>query len=351
MVNFYIYYIIRGKKRVSWLMNNFRNDYSDFGSKEIYQEIEKIFDEKVSGYGIDEISNQARDLILREIGRNADIEFVSGGTATNILATTFGLRPYEAVLSSSTGHITHHETGSIEATGHKVVTIKTSDGKLKADEIRKFIDDQPGEIDVKIKVVYISQTTEVGTVYSIDEIREIYEVCQEKDLYLYIDGARIAHAMAANSSKLSDYAKYSHIFSIGGTKNGAIFGEALVILDENLKKDFRYYLKQRGAMMAKSFLIGLSFKVLFQDGLYNKNAKRAYEMSRLLVDGLKDLGRDPVFSESNQIFIKSSPEEIEKLEKDNIFEIEDKKESIIRLVTNYRTSEEEVRGFLNSINN
>lgn len=332
-------------------MNNFRNDYSDFGSKEIYQEIEKIFNKKISGYGTDEICNLARDLILKELDSDADIEFVSGGTATNILATTFGLRPYEAVLSASSGHITHHETGSIEATGHKVVTIKTSDGKLKASEIKDFVENQAGEIDVKIKVIYISQTTEVGTVYSIDEIREIYEVCKEKDLYLYIDGARIAHAMAANGSKLSDYAKYSHIFSIGGTKNGAIFGEALVILDEKLKKDFRYYLKQRGAMMAKSFLIGLSFKVLFQDGLYYENAKVAYEMSKLLVDGLNDLGREPVFGESNQVFIKSNPEEIEKLQKENIFEIENKKESIIRLVTNYRTSEEEVRGFLNSINN
>lgn len=332
-------------------MNNFRNDYSDFGSKEIYQEIEKIFNKKISGYGTDEICNLARDLILKELDSDADIEFVSGGTATNILATTFGLRPYEAVLSASSGHITHHETGSIEATGHKVVTIETSDGKLRASDIKDFVENQAGEIDVKIKVIYISQTTEVGTVYSIDEIREIYEVCEEKDLYFYIDGARIAHAMAANGSKLSDYAKYSHIFSIGGTKNGAIFGEALVILDENLKKDFRYYLKQRGAMMAKSFLIGLSFKVLFQDGLYYENAKRAYEMSKLLVDGLKDLGRKPVFGESNQVFIKSNPEEIEKLQKENIFEIENKKESIIRLVTNYRTSEEEVRGFLDSINN
>lgn len=332
-------------------MNNFRNDYSDFGSKEIYQEIEKIFNKKISGYGTDEICNLARDLILKELDSDADIEFVSGGTATNILATTFGLRPYEAVLSASSGHITHHETGSIEATGHKVVTIETSDGKLRASDIKDFVENQAGEIDVKIKVIYISQTTEVGTVYSIDEIREIYEVCEEKDLYLYIDGARIAHAMAANGSKLSDYAKYSHSFSIGGTKNGAIFGEALVILDENLKKDFRYYLKQRGAMMAKSFLIGLSFKVLFQDGLYYENAKVAYEMSKLLVDGLKDLGREPVFGESNQVFIKSNPEEIEKLQKENIFEIENEKESIIRLVTNYRTSEEEVRGFLNSINN
>lgn len=332
-------------------MNNFRNDYSDFGSKEIYQEIEKIFNKKISGYGTDEICNLARDLILKELDSDADIEFVSGGTATNILATTFGLRPYEAVLSASSGHITHHETGSIEATGHKVVTIETSDGKLRASDIKDFVENQAGEIDVKIKVIYISQTTEVGTVYSIDEIREIYEVCEEKDLYLYIDGARIAHAMAANGSKLSDYAKYSHIFSIGGTKNGAIFGEALVILDENLKKDFRYYLKQRGAMMAKSFLIGLSFKVLFQDGLYYENAKRAYEMSKLLVDGLKDLGRKTVFGESNQVFIKSNPEEIEKLQKENIFEIENEKESIIRLVTNYRTSEEEVRGFLDSINN
>ena len=330
-------------------MNNFRNDYNDFGSREIYDEINKIFEEKISGYGLDEISNSARKLILREIDRDADIEFVSGGTATNILATTFGLRSYEAVLSASTGHITHHETGSIEATGHKVVTIKTSDGKLRARDIKDLVENQAGEVDVKIKVVYISQTTEVGTVYSLDEIREIYETCTEKGLYLYIDGARIAHAMASNNTKLSDYAKYSHIFSIGGTKNGAIFGEALVILDENLKKDFRYYLKQRGAMMAKSFLIGLSFKVLFQDGLYYKNAKRAYEMSRLLVDGLKEINRDPLFGESNQIFIKSNPEEIEKLKKENIFEIDNEKESIIRLVTNYRTSEEDVRGFLKSI--
>ena len=332
-------------------MNNFRNDYNDFGSREIYEEINRIFDEKISGYGTDDISNSARELILKEIGRDADIEFVSGGTATNILATTFGLRPYEAVLSASTGHITHHETGSIEATGHKVVTIKTSDGKLRARDIKDLVENQAGEVDVKIKVVYISQTTEVGTVYSLDEIREIYEVCVEEDLYLYIDGARIAHAMATNNTKLSDYAKYSHIFSIGGTKNGAIFGEALVILDENLKKDFRYYLKQRGGMMAKSFLIGLSFKVLFEDGLYYENAKRAYEMSRLLVDGLKEMDREPLFGESNQIFIKSNPEEIEKLKEENIFEIDNVKESIIRLVTNYRTSEEDVRGFLNSLKN
>lgn len=330
-------------------MNNFRNDYNDFGSREIYEEINNIFDEKISGYGLDEISNSARKLILREIDRDADIEFISGGTATNILATTFALRPYEAVLSASTGHITHHETGSIEATGHKVVTIKTSDGKLRARDIKDLVENQAGEVDVKIKVVYISQTTEVGTVYSLDEIREIYETCTEEGLYLYIDGARIAHAMASNNTKLSDYAKYSHIFSIGGTKNGAIFGEALVILDENLKKDFRYYLKQRGAMMAKSFLIGLSFKVLFQNGLYYKNAKRAYDMSRLLVDGLKEMNREPLFGESNQIFIKSNPEEIERLKKENIFEIDNEKESIIRLVTNYRTSEEDVRGFLKSI--
>lgn len=330
-------------------MNNFLNDYNDFGSREIYEEINKIFDEKISGYGLDEISNSARKLILKEIDCDADIEFVSGGTATNILATTFALRPFEAVLSASTGHITHHETGSIEATGHKVITIENSNGKLKAEDIKELLENQAGEIDVKIKVVYISQTTELGTVYSVDEIREIYKVCEENNLYLYIDGARIAHAMAANNSRLSDYAKYSHIFSIGGTKNGAIFGEALVILDENLRKDFRYYLKQRGAMMAKSFLIGLSFKVLFQSGLYYENANKAYKMSRLLFHGLSKMGREPLFGESNQIFIKSNPDEIKKLQRENIFEIDNKRESIIRLVTNYRTEESDVIGFLNSL--
>lgn len=327
-------------------MNNFLNDYKDFGNREIYEKIEKIFKQNTSGYGQDEISNRARDLIKKEIKRDCDIEFISGGTAANILATTFNLRPFEAVLSASTGHITHHETGSIEATGHKVVTINTDDGKLKPEDIKDLLENQAKEIDVEIKLIYISNTTEVGTVYTLSEIEEIYDLAKKNNLYLYIDGARIAHAMAASNMSLSDIAKNCDIFSLGGTKNGAIFGEAMIILNDDLKKNFRSYMKQRGAMMAKSFLIGISFETLFEDGLYYKNAQHAYKMSRVLVDSLKEIGRDPVFGESNQVFIKSSPEEIEKLSKENIFEVDNKKESIIRLVTDYRTTEEDVKGFI-----
>lgn len=330
-------------------MNNFLNDYKDFGCKEIYENMQKIFDNNYCGYGLDEISNNARQLLKNEIKRDSQIEFISGGTAANILATTFALRPYEAVLALDSGHISHHETGSIEATGHKVINITSHDGKMKVHQIKDLINNMSEEIDVKIKVVYISQTTEKGTVYSIDEIKKIYDFCVDNGLYLYIDGARLAHAMAANNSKLEDYGKYSHIFSIGGTKNGAIFGEAIVILDENLRKNFRYYIKQRGAMMAKSFLISLSFQTLFTDGLYYKNAHKAWEMSRLLVDELKKIDREPIFCESNQIFLKSNPEEIEFLKKENIFEVDDKKESIIRLVTDYRTNKEDIRGFISSL--
>lgn len=327
-------------------MNNFLNDYKDFGNREIYEKIEKIFKQNTSGYGQDEISNRARDLIKKEIKRECDIEFISGGTAANILATTFNLRPFEAVLSASTGHITHHETGSIEATGHKVVTLNTDDGKLKPEDIKELLENQAKEIDVEIKLIYISNTTEVGTVYTLSEIEEIYDLAKKNNLYLYIDGARIAHAMAASDMSLSDIAKNCDIFSLGGTKNGAIFGEAMIILNDDLKKNFRSYMKQRGAMMAKLFLIGISFETLFEDGLYYKNAQHAYKMSRLLVDSLKEIGREPVFGESNQVFIKSNPEEIEKLSKENLFEVDNKKESIIRLVTDYRTTEKDIEGFI-----
>lgn len=330
-------------------MNNFRNDYKDFGCPEIYEEIKNIYNKNISGYGTDEISNEARKLILKELNRDVDIEFISGGTAANILATTCALRPFEAVLSASSGHITHHETGSIEATGHKVITVKSDNGKIKPEDIVDALKVHNTEVDVKIKIVYISQTTEVGTVYSIEEIREIYKTCRENNLYLYIDGARLAHAMAANKSKISDYVDICDIFTIGGTKNGAIFGEALVIINDEMKKDFRYYLKQKGAMMAKSFLIGLSFKVLFTDDVYYKNAQKAYKMAMKLKEELENINREIVFAESNQIFIKSSPEEIEKLKENNEFEVENKEESIIRLVTDYRTSEDDIGGFIKSL--
>ncbi len=331
------------------IMNNFRNDYKDFGSIEIYREMEKIFAKNFSGYGLDNISMEARELIKKELGREAEIEFVSGGTAANILGTTFILRPYEGVLSASTGHISHHESGSIEATGHKVYVVNSEDGKIRLEDIIDALKIHNTEVDVKLKMVYISQTTELGTVYSTSELEKIYKFCKENDLYLYIDGARLGHAMAAKGSKLSDYGNLCDIFTIGGTKNGAIFGEALVILNDELKKDFRYYLKQRGAMMAKSFIIGLSFKVLFTDGLYYKNTKKAYEMSRLLTGELEKINRRPLFSESNQIFLRSNPEEIEKLKKNNIFEIENEDESIIRLVTDYRTNKEDIRGFIEDL--
>lgn len=331
-------------------MNNFLNDYNDFGHERIYKNILENIDKNFSGYGYDDISNEARDLIKKEIGKDAEIEFVPGGTIANILCATFGLRKIDAVLTVNTGHIVNHETGSVEATSHKVVTINSNDGKITPKDIRETVKRHSEEIDVNIKLIYISETTELGTVYTLDELSELYKTCQELDLYLYIDGARLAVALAKLNARLSDIAKVCDIFTVGGTKNGAIYGETIVILRDELKDYFRYYMKQRGAIMAKTFVIGMSFKTLFTDGLYYKLGEKSYEMSRKLVRALEDMGRKVLYNgESNQIFMQSSDMEIEKLKENNLFEISNPYENIIRLVTSYRTKDEEIYSLIEDL--
>lgn len=333
-------------------MNNFLNDYNDLGHERIYKNILDNIDKNYSGYGYDEVSQSARELIRNEIGKNVDIEFVSGGTIANILAITFGLRKIDAVLTVESGHIVHHETGSIEATGHKVVTVKREDGKIRPSDIIDMVKRHSEEIDVNIKLVYISNTTELGTVYTKDELKEIYKTCKELNLYLYIDGARLAVAMSAVDLKLSDMAEVSDIFTVGGTKNGAIYGEAVIIVNEDLKKYFRYFMKQRGAIMAKTFVIGMSFKTLFENSLYYELGEISYEKSRKLIEGLNNINREVLYKgESNQIFIKSSEDEIKRLKENNLFEVNDSFENIIRFVTNYRTTDEEIDALIKDLKN
>ncbi|WP_036730472.1 threonine aldolase family protein [Peptoniphilus mikwangii] len=334
-------------------MNIFLNDYNDLCHEEVYKKLALVNQKGNAGYGNDEYCERAKQLIKKDLKNdNVHIEFVSGGTVANIIAISANLLPYESVIAAASGHITGHEAGSIEATGHKIEIINTEDGKLNDILLEKKIDELTEEYHTVPKIVYISQTTELGSVYSYAEIEDIYNVCLERGLYLYIDGARMAHGLAASDIEIEDLCNICDIFTLGGTKNGAIYGEVLVIVEPELKQNIRNFMKQRGAVMAKSFAIGAQFEALFENGLYYKLADKAYDMSVKLVRELKNIGvkffKAP---ESNQVFIIYPLEKIKQLEIENRFEVMPylENEKIIRFVTNYRTTEDEINGLIKCI--
>lgn len=334
-------------------MNIFVNDYNDLCHEKVLEKLNTINKKGNLGYGYDDYTKKAKELIKRDLkNENVEIEFLAGGTIANIIAVTANLFPYEGIIAANSGHINAHEAGSIEATGKKIETIYSKDGKIYADELELFLDKFSEEHTISPKIVYISQTTEMGTVYTYDEIKNIYDVCLEYGIYLYIDGARMAVGLAASDIEVSDLVNICDMFTLGGTKNGALYGEALVIVSDELKQNVRRYMKQRGATMAKGFVLGAQFIALFEDGLYYELGKKSYEMSRYLADRLKevylDFYQEP---ESNQIFLLLNRELIDKLLRNNLFEIMDYNEEkkIIRLVTSYRTSKEEIDNLIEDI--
>lgn len=334
-------------------MNIFVNDYNDLCHEKVLEKLNTINKKGNLGYGYDDYTKKAKELIKRDLkNENVEIEFLAGGTIANIIAVTANLFPYEGIIAANSGHINAHEAGSIEATGKKIETIYSKDGKIYADELELFLDKFSEEHTISPKIVYISQTTEMGTVYTYDEIKNIYDVCLEYGIYLYIDGARMAVGLAASDIEVSDLVNICDMFTLGGTKNGALYGEALVIVSDELKQNVRRYMKQRGATMAKGFVLGAQFIALFEDGLYYELGKKSYEMSRYLADRLKEVDLDFYQEpESNQIFLLLNRELIDKLLRNNLFEIMDYNEEkkIIRLVTSYRTSKEEIDSLIEDI--
>ena len=254
-------------------MYSFANDYSEGTHESILKALVDTNLKQSSGYGLDEYSEKARD-ILKNVLKNdkIDIHFIPGGTQANLISISSFLRQHEAAIAANSSHIATHETGAIEATGHKVITIRSDDGKLTVEKIEKVLKIHSDEHMVKPRLVYISNSTEIGTIYKKQELIELYSYCKENDLILYIDGARMGSAITCkeNDLKLSDLVNLCDAFYIGATKNGALFGEALVICNDSLKKDFRYNIKQKGALLAKGRLLGLQFIELFKDDLYFK---------------------------------------------------------------------------------
>lgn len=334
-------------------MYSFKNDYSEGAHPRILEALIKCNMEQSEGYGEDIFTARAIKLIKEKIRReDVDVHLLVGGTQTNLTALSAFLRPHEAVIAADTGHVLVHETGAIEATGHKVISVDVEDGKLTRKNIEAVIEEHTDEHMVKPKLVYISNSTEIGTIYKREEVEELSEVCKKHDLYLYVDGARLGSALCSNENNMKIYelAQLVDAFYIGGTKGGALIGEALVICRDTLKKDFRYHIKQKGALLAKGRILGIQFEELFKDNLYFDLATHANNMAEILKKGIEDAGYSfMINSSSNQVFPILPNKLINSLEKKYLFliwEKIDKENSAIRLVTSWATNEEKVLEFI-----
>jgi threonine aldolase len=337
-------------------MYSFKNDYSEGAHPEVLKLLLETNMEQTESYGLDPYSVQAKQIIKSLIQReDADIHLIPGGTQTNLITISSFLRPHEAVISAATGHILVHETGAIEATGHKVLSVETADGKLRPADILGVVHAHTDEHMVKPRLVYISNSTEIGSIYRRKELEELHACCRENSLLLYMDGARLGSALCSdgNDVELSDIGRLTDAFYIGGTKNGALLGEALVICNASLKNDFRFFIKQKGALLAKGRILGIQFLALFRDGLYFRLAKHANDMASLLHRGIQDAGY-AFFSESpsNQIFPILPNRLIQKLLQRFGFYIWkeiDSEHSAVRLVTSWATEREMVLRFVDEV--
>ena len=331
------------------------NDYSEGAAPQILDALVRTNMEQTEGYGTDEYCVEAAELVKKAIGRDdVDVHFMVGGTPTNITVIASALRPFEAVLAPMTGHICRHETGGVEATGHKIFHIQTDDGKLTPKMIEDAYLFHTDEHFVKPKMVYISEPTELGTMYTFDELKAISAMCRKHDLYLYIDGARLAVGLtnSVTDFKLTDIPDLCDVFYLGGTKIGMLMGEAVVIINDKLKPDFRFMIKHCGGMLAKGRLLGVQFVEMFKDGgkLYYELGSHANAMADKLRAGIADLGFEfAVDSPTNQLFIRVSDAQAEKIAESVIYEPDgtlDPGYQRIRFCTSWATPEEDVDGLL-----
>lgn len=335
-------------------MINFLNDYSQIAHEAVISCLMAAGKTAFPGYGLDERSDKTAGMIKKLINRDADVHFMISGTSCNKTVIAHALRPYEAVIAVTSGHINVHETGAVEADGHKILTVKGVNGKILPAEILGILETHNNEHMVIPKMVYISNSTETGTIYRKAELEEIAQLCRERGLFLFLDGARLGVALTAaeNDLSLADIARLTDVFYIGGTKNGALLGEALVITNDELKINFRYAMKQNGAMLAKGFIIGMQFEALFTHGLLFKLAGHANATAAKLAADLEERGIKPVYPvETNQVFISLPEAMARELAKKYLFETWEKSgdKLIIRLVTSWATEMAEIDQFLRDL--
>lgn len=338
-------------------MYSFKNDYAEGGHPDILRKLIETNLVQHAGYGDDAYSLEAKRLLREKLQNpHADVHFVSGGTQANLLVIAALLQVHEAVISAKTGHIFAHETGAIEAIGHRVITVGTDNGKIRPIAIRQVLQEYALRPHVvKPKMVYLSNATEVGTIYSKTDLQELSDYCKSQNLLLFMDGARLGHALTAadNDLTLADIAQLTDVFYIGGTKNGALLGEAIVFNSPHLAPEFDYVLKQKGALLAKGRLLGIQFLTLFRDDLYFKLADHANKMAMKISAAVGECGYSLlVNSTTNQIFPILPKAIIEKLGEKYLFFIWkaiDEDYAATRFITSWATDEASVDEFIQDL--
>jgi threonine aldolase len=337
---------------------NFMNDYSEGCHPAILKALAEANDGQQTGYGDDEYCARAREVIRRLADNSdADVYFVSGGTQANLIVIAAALRPHESVIAASSGHIHVHEAGAVEATGHKINVVEHPEGKVTIDAVQAVLDEHiiiPHM--VKPAMVYISNSTEVGTVYSRAELTELSRYCKQRNLLLFCDGARLGAALASAGSDLQirDFAELTDVFYIGGTKNGAMWGEAIVIVNDRLKSDFGFYMKQHGALLSKGRFLGIQFLELFRNNLFFELSRHANTLAMNIASAVREHGFSFLTSPiTNQIFPVFPNPIVEQLNQKYAFYIWkkiDSGRSAVRLVTSWATPKTVVDSFIRDLN-
>lgn len=334
-------------------MIHFDSDYMAGAHPEILEALVRTNLEHTAGYGNDPYTEEAKALIRKAVGvEDAQVFFLVGGTQTNATVIDGILARHEGVVATDSGHIAVHESGAIEASGHKVLTLPHHEGKLRAEEVERYIEDFYADETyphmVAPGMVYISQPTEYGTIYSLAELEALGAVCRKHAIPLYIDGARLGYGLKAEGADftLKDVARIADVFYIGGTKVGALFGEAVVVTNPKLLRNLFPLVKQHGALLAKGRLLGLQFGVLFRDGLYERIGEKAVEHAITIRESFRKAGYEVVIeSPTNQQFVRLPNEVIDRLRQDMSFDYwgsRGAKESIVRFVTSWATTDEDI---------
>ena len=334
-------------------MIRFDSDYMAGAHPEVLDTLVRTNMELTAGYGNDPYTAEAKELIRKAVGcDDAEVMFLVGGTQTNATVIDGILARHEGVLAAESGHIAVHESGAIEASGHKVLTLPHYDGKVKVEDVERFITefyaDETYQHMVAPGMLYISQPTEYGTIYSLEELTELSNVCHNHDIPLYIDGARLGYALGAKEGDftLEDIARLADVFYIGGTKMGTLFGEAVVVTNRTLLKNLFPLVKQHGALLAKGRLLGLQFGAMFRDGLYERLGQHAVQLATRLREIFRTAGYEIVIeSPTNQQFVRLPNSVIDTLRQSASFDYwgpRGKDQSIVRFVTSWATTEQEI---------
>ena len=341
-------------------MQHFDSDYMEGAHPLILEALVRTNMEKTAGYGTDPYCASAREKILAACGvEDGEVHLLIGGTQTNATVIKALLRPYEGVIAATTGHIALHEAGAIEASGHKVLTIPTVDGKISAEAVDEYIKafraDEAWDHMVWPGMVYVSQPTEYGTLYSKAELEALSEVCHKWEIPLFVDGARLGYALASPSSDvtLRDLARLCDVFYIGGTKCGAMFGEAVVIPRKGLIPHFFTTIKQQGALLAKGRMLGIQFDTLFTDDLYINIARQAVSEASRLREAFRAKGYE-IYAESptNQVFVALSAEQEAHLRTLTTFSEWERTADgrlVVRLATSWATKSEDIEELINNL--